>query len=538
MVIDLLAQASPYGSGSLPIEVLTGGGLAAYGAWRAVRRIRGGRDGQGAEWADGRDLKPLRVRGPAPGRIVLGRHQGALIATHERSSCLIAGLTQHAYKTSGLIIPNVLEWRAPVISTSVKGDVLRATVKRRGEVGKVKVFDPAGMYDGVPHGTWSPIHATGGGWRQARKVADALVQVGVEPSGISSENDRHFRGRSSELLGPLLLAAYHGPKTMGDVLSWIKHGEFTQPVQLLKRSGVDGYQAAVDNITLVSSSHDEYKMSVFNTLAQSLAAWQDPSVLHATNESDITVEWLLGGKGHNTLYVVGTEEEQEVLAPLFGALVAHLIGGLLEHAERQQAGHLDRAVLVALDEVANTCPVGALDRYASAGASRGVQLLTAVQNLAQLKLRYGDAKAETILANHAAKLLCAGLNDPASLQYVEKVVGQQHVTRRSRHAPSGLLAAGGRSTTVAEQLEPLIPPHQLREAREATALLIYGRTPPLWVDLRRYYLDKRLCALASGAADAAGARNGNRVTLRSCVARAVSYGHRKWQKGDSNGGAQ
>ncbi|MGA2924410.1 MAG: type IV secretory system conjugative DNA transfer family protein [Solirubrobacteraceae bacterium] len=484
--------------------VLVGGALVAF---LIFEHVTGGSVGKGdrkggAKLAGRGDVRGLHVRParPAPGRIILGRHQGHLIATEERSSCLIAGLTQHAYKTSGLMIPNVLEWDGPEVSVSSKGDVLRATIKQRRKVGEVKVFDPASAYADVvladERGVWSPIHATGGTWRLARRVAAALVQVGVEPSGISSENDRHFRGRSGELLGPLLLAAYHGRnKTMGDVLAWIKRhgaGQFAEPEQLLRASKVEGFQEAIDNITLVDKSHDEYRMSVLNTLAQSLAAWQDPSVAHTTSVGDITVEWLLGGDGRNTLYVVGTEEEQDVLAPLFGALVAHLVGGALEAAERRKTGRLERALLVGLDEVANTAPVAALDRYASAGASRGVQLLTVVQNVSQLELRYGKAKAETILANHAAKLLCAGLNDPASLEYVDKVTGKQRVQERSRHAESGLLATGKRSVSIREQLEPLVPSHELRTAKEATALLIYGRTPPMWVDLRRYYLDKQL----------------------------------------------
>jgi type IV secretory pathway TraG/TraD family ATPase VirD4 len=53
--------------------------------------------------------------------------------------------------------------------------------------------------------------------------------------------------------------------------------------------------------------------------------------------------------------------------------------------------------------------------------------------------------------------------------------------------------------TEAEQLEPLVAPHQLRTAKEATALLVYGRTPPLWVDLRRYYLDRELRKLVPAA---------------------------------------
>jgi type IV secretion system protein VirD4 len=491
-----IQAAHSFGSVGLPtVSILAGVLLLAFGIYELVTRARdAGRKPKAAEWATNRELRALHVRGPEPGRVILGRHNRSLIAGGERASTLIAGLTQMAYKTSGLMIPNVLQWQGPVFSISVKGDVLRHTIAQRQKVGEVKVFDPAAVHPDVPRATWSPIAASSS-WRLARRVASALLEVGIEPAG-RSENEVHWRRSGADYLGPLLLAAFLGRKTMRDVLAWIKQADKDEAVELLQQRAVEGHQEAIDSLEFIGQADARYKTSVLGTLATSLAAWLDPSVSQATSSEDITIDWLLGDSGHNTLYIVGTEEEQEALAPLFGAMVAYLIGGAIDLAERHPDGRLERALLVGLDEVANTAPVAALDRYASAGASRGIVLITVVQNVSQLELRYGHAKAETILSNHAAKLFCAGLNDPASLHYVERVAGQQYVSQKSTHTPRGL-ASTGHSVTTATQLQPLVPPHALRQGDEATALLLYGRLAPAWVKLRRYFDDRELQRLAA-----------------------------------------
>jgi hypothetical protein len=53
-----------------------------------------------------------------------------------------------------------------------------------------------------------------------------------------------------------------------------------------------------------------------------------------------------------------------------------------------------------------------------------------------------------------------------------------------------------RSTTTGEHLEPLAPPHLIRQSKADTGLLVVGRYPPTWIRLRPYYQDKQLRRLA------------------------------------------
>jgi type IV secretion system protein VirD4 len=69
----------------------------------------------GAVWAGNRELRLLTVRDSEPGRVVLGRTPGLLgrlLAAEDCHSVLVFGPTG-SYKTSGLVVPGVLEWSGP-----------------------------------------------------------------------------------------------------------------------------------------------------------------------------------------------------------------------------------------------------------------------------------------------------------------------------------------------------------------------------------------------------------------------------------------
>ena len=68
--------------------------------------------GRAARWASRGELAELHVRGPQAGRITLGEHHGTLIAAERRVSVLGVGPAQSG-KSTGLIVPAILEWRGP-----------------------------------------------------------------------------------------------------------------------------------------------------------------------------------------------------------------------------------------------------------------------------------------------------------------------------------------------------------------------------------------------------------------------------------------
>jgi type IV secretion system protein VirD4 len=153
-----------------------------------------------------------------------------------------------------------------------------------------------------------------------------------------------------------------------------------------------------------------------------------------------------------------------------------------------------------LDEAANIAPLPNLDEIASSGPGQGVQLLTILQNISQASDRWGKDRAETIIANHRARLFCSGIGDRATLDYVRQTLGDEEIDRISTHRQSPL-ATGSR--TYSSEFRAIAAPHRVRQADTNTALLIYGRLQPAWVNLRPWYANRELRQLVSGDSPAA-----------------------------------
>ncbi|HUZ85256.1 MAG TPA: type IV secretory system conjugative DNA transfer family protein, partial [Gaiellales bacterium] len=393
-------------------------------------------------------------------------------------------------KSTGLIVPAILEWQGPVLSTSIKADVVHDTQAARARVGEVFIFDPTAS-TGLQHTAWSPI-AAAHTWEGARRTAANLLGVGDQSAGRSAD-ETFWKPAGARFLAPLLLAAAHGQLTMVDVLRWIAALEEDQPTELLKRSAGPGALAGLEALRSVWKADPRFRSNLTQTIATSLDAWHEPAIAAATaGENQISPGRLLAGA--NTLYLVAPAHEQRRLRGLFTALVADIAAGAFERSA-QTGRPIEPPLLLALDEAANIAPLPNLDEIASSGPGQGVQLLTILQNISQASDRWGQDRAETIIANHRARLFCSGIGDRATLDYVRQTLGDEEIDRISTHRQSPL-ATGSR--TYSSEFRAIAAPHRVRQADTNTALLIYGRLQPAWVNLRPWYANRELRQLVSG----------------------------------------
>jgi type IV secretion system protein VirD4 len=450
--------------------------------------------GRAAHWASHDELADLHARRPQAGRITLGEHQGKLVAAERRVSVLGVGPAQSG-KSTGLIVPAILEWQGPVLSTSIKADVVHDTQAARARVGEVFVFDPTAS-TGLQHTAWSPI-AAAHTWEGARRTAANLIGVGDQSAGRSAD-ETFWKPAGARFLAPLLLAAAHGQLTMADVLRWIAALEEDEPTELLKHCGGQGALAGLEALRSVWKADPRFRSNLTQTIATSLDAWHEPAIAVATaGENQINAQRLLIGA--NTLYLVAPAHEQRRLRGLFTALVADIAAAAFERSA-QTGRPIDPPVLLALDEAANIAPLPNLDEIASSGPGQGVQLLTILQNISQATDRWGKDRAETIIANHRARVFCSGIGDRATLDYLRQTLGDEEIDRISTHRQSPL-ATGSR--TYSSEFRAIAAPHRVRQADTNTALLIYGRLQPAWVNLRPWYANRELRQLVSGKEPAA-----------------------------------
>jgi len=467
-------------------------GAVALVVWLLDRRIEqgGGRHGrmETARWASKRDLRPLRVSGPQAGRLILGRLGRRLIAAEDRASVVVVGPSTVSLKTTGFAIPSLLEWEGPVVATSVKNDLLLATIEARRAKGRAMVFDPT-RATGIESVKATPLSACGE-WRGAMRVAHWLAGS-ARSAGSSGLEDAEFWYTAAEkLLSPLLFAAAKTGGQMADVIRWLNEGaeaeeEVTEKLTTAQSKDALGAWRANWN------REERQRSSIYTTAETIIGAFADPRVLDASSRAEYTPAELVDGRS-NTLYLCAPVNEQERLRTLFAAMLSELVAVVYE-ISAQSGKPLDPPLLIVLDEAANVAPIPDLDALASTGAGQGIQLVTVFQDIAQVNARYGT-RAQTIVNNHRAKVFASGIGDPDTLRYISEVVGQGEFYERSKTAGR----QGFDSSTERSTYRDLAPANVVRGAEPGSALLIYGHLPPARLSLRPWFNEPALRDLVEG----------------------------------------
>jgi len=247
--------------------------------------------------------------------------------------------------------------------------------------------------------------------------------------------------------------------------------ELDEPQEALEdRADTRGSRDAILEITSMWAQDAKFRSSAMMTLETALYAWGEHSVQDATadGEDAITADWLLAG--NNTLYLVAPAEDQQRLQGLFTTLIRTIIGEAFNRSTRS-GQPIDPRLLVVIDEAANTAPLPDLDVIASTGPGQGVTLLTVLQNMSQANETWGREKAETIIANHRAKLFGTGISDPSTHAYLAQVLGDRVVERSSTTKDRGKLLERGSRTESLEHRTEAACKHGMARLRHAAAKL-------------------------------------------------------------------
>lgn len=451
-----------------------------------------------ARWAVSWQLRRLQVFGPRPGRMILGVREGRLLAAQSNASVLIIAPAQ-AGKTSGLAVPVMVEWTGPILATTVKGDLLKDTLAARRRVGEVKVFDPTGSTS-VAGSSWSPV-AAATSWSAARRIAASILQIGMRQHG--GQDDTFWRQAGASYLAPLLLAGNYLEVSTAVVLRWAtstKEPDVKEAVTALKQLVIEklpgSHQALHDLQGMWGLEDSRYRSSVIGTLSTHLDAWKEPALERATagDEDAITPEWLLDG--NNTLFLSAPASEQRRLRGLFSALVIEVVNAAFARAAKT-GEPLDPRLLLMMDEAANIAPLPNIDEIASTGPGQGVLLCTILQNLSQAEEVWGKDRADTIMANHRARLFGSGIGDASTLDYIGRILGEEVRESTSISRKRAVPIDFGQRTESLEY-RPLMGAHEIRQIPEGTALFIYGNLPPTMLELRYWPADRRLRNLVEG----------------------------------------
>ena len=444
----------------------------------------------GSSWASARELRVLGGR--AGSRLVLGRRRGRTLYAEHRHALVAFGPPQSG-KSAGLAIPALLEWEGPAVASSIKTDLLAATVARRRQLGPVFVFDPFELAGPLGQ-TWSPL---GGAttWDGALEVAWRLAAAGeLDQKGV--EGGDFWAVAAEQRLAPLLYAAAGTGAGIDRLVRWA-YGqglrELDQALAQLSGEAETGQQvadanAAYDAVRAFEAQADRTRSSIEATAQGLLRAYRFARVARSARSCEITADRILDEA--STLYLIGDAKASKLLRPLFLALASEVIDRAYERANAGD-GRLERPLLVCLDEAGNVAPLPNLAEIASTAPSHNIQLVSIFHDLQQARSRYGR-QAETVVNAHRARMLLPGVADLETLRYFSGLVGEEEVPELTRTT-----GAGGTSRSTATRRRPLVAPEALRRLDDGHALLLYGRLAPVQVRLRMWFADRRLKRLAA-----------------------------------------
>jgi len=378
-------------------------------------------------------------------------------------------------KTTAVVIPNVLAAPGPVITTSTKPDVLRATIDARSALGRCWLFDPSGTVptpEGATRLSWSPVGVSGQ-WDEA--LVTARVMVGAARPGGRVGEAAHWNERAEALLGSLLHAAALCGGDMTTVVHWVLAHD-AGPA----RAAVAGHGAVLASAVLAGlAATDAREMSaIWSTAGGVLAAYRSDAVL--TQASDTNFDPYRFAATSDTVYVCAPARYQALVAPIVVAFMEQVRAATYQAAAENT---LALPVTLVLDEVANIAPLPDLPAMVSEGGGQGLLTLACLQDLSQARYRWGS-QADGFPSLFGTKLLLPGIADLQTLQLVSRLGGEIDVPQRSTsRGPWWGPGRGAPTVSWSNHRQARLPLDTVRQLAPGSGIVIAGSDPPAHVAL-------------------------------------------------------
>ncbi|MCX6512053.1 MAG: TraG/TraD/VirD4 family protein, partial [Actinobacteria bacterium] len=290
-------------------------------------------------------------------------------------------------------------------------------------------------------------------------VADLLDHL--RSSGSSADGD-FWQAIAGRFLAPLIQAAALSGGSIEDVVSWIDGFE----VDLVASILVSHQAFEAESAWLACCSRDERLIG--SALATALTVIEP--ITELGGGLPLQPAQLLDQSG--TAYLCAPMDDQRRYAGLFVSIIRDVLGEVGRRATLE-ARAIYPPLLLVLDEATSIAPLAELDSLAATVVGQGVTLVTVVQDLAQLRARYGQ-KANTIVSNHAVRIFLPGIADLPTLELLSALGGERSrgLVRSRDSQPYGL----GSPASPPER-RPLITSHELRTMPRGEAMVLAGSLP-------------------------------------------------------------
>lgn len=317
---------------------------------------------------------------------------------------------------------------------------------------------------------WDPLHTTKTYIKAGRldKASASAWDIGhTLGSGLASTEQPFWQNAGESLITALALAVSQGePPPGGKRLMGENRWTWPTPTQqtmatvfsILRNGGQLG--GRIDDMIVqfppnhpaylaygtVQQSEEKTRSSILSTTSSCLQLFGDEGVAYLTATQDHDLDGV--GKRPTAVFLI-IPDERSTYYPLAALYISQTLQALADLADRN-GGRLPVPVTFLLDEFGNLPEIKDFDKTVTVSRGRRIRLVLFVQDLSQIKARYGDC-AETIKGNMSIWTYLSTA-DVATAQEIVTKLGQYTiaVSDRSTALHGG---PGGSQQTVTQRVQ-------------------------------------------------------------------------------------
>lgn len=260
--------------------------------------------------------------------------------------------------------------------------------------------------------------------------------------------------------------------------------QYRSPLDMLFRALEEEQPAhvAVKQYKVFKQAAGKTAKSILVTAAVRLAAFNIPQYAAMTSMDEMDFG-SLGERKRAIFYVIPVNDSS--MNYLVGMLYTQCFQELYRRADLKYNGRLPVPVRVLQDEWANVAQPESYPKILATCRSYNIGLNIIVQNVQQIKALY-EKEHESIIGNCDTLLFLGGGNEPASLEFIVKLLGRETLATRTRGLTKG---RNGSSTTNYQQTgRDLMTVDEVRKLDTNKAILFIRGEDPV-ID-RKYNLKR------------------------------------------------
>ena len=516
-------EAFSYAAPSLhPLDLLTGIAgavivrLAVYAKGKNARKYRKGIEYGSARWGTAADIAPYVD--PVPDwNIPLTQTEKLTMSSRPKNpkyarnkNILVIGGSGSG-KTRFFVKPSLMQMHSSYVVTDPKGQLLSevGTMLRRGapkldENGKpmrdargkviyepyrIKVLNTINFKKSMKYNPFAYIRSE----KDILKLVNVII-ANTKGDGEKSSEDFWVKAERllyCALIGYIWYEAGPEEKNFLTLLELINASEareddeeFQSPVDLLfaklEKEHPDHF--AVKQYRKFKLAAGKTAKSILVTAAVRLAAFNIPQYAAMTSMDEMDFGSL--GERKRAIFCVIPVNDSS-MNYLVGMLYTQCFQELYRRADLKYNGRLPVPVRVLQDEWANVAQPESYPKILATCRSYNIGLNIIVQNVQQIKALY-EKEHESIIGNCDTLLFLGGGNEPASLEFIVKLLGRETLATRTRGLTKG--RNGSSNTNYQQTGRDLMTIDEVRKLDTNKAILFIRGEDPV-ID-RKYNLKR------------------------------------------------